>query len=205
MFYSCVWYVEEKNILCYYHFHEICFDSSSPYLHCLCIYMCVTHHWKITSCIEMYVATWHLFLCIPLVVPSTTISLRTRHRAYGPKTLHAPRTLYFLPPDMYMQMKREMRSSIGPDSRAEPGSQVAKEYHTRVKGHEDTPSSRKLFPRTSNPMRQCHTLADSLSSSQASSFLGKKRAVTVAIDGPSAALPMKIISPYHKRQTVVTT
>ena len=116
-----------------------------------------------------------LFLYVPLVVPSTAISPRTQHHAYGPKTLHASRTLYFLPPDLYRELKREMGPSIAPDSRAEPGSQVSKEGHTTKNGHEHTLSSRKLFPRTSNPMRQYHTLADSISSSQASSIFWARR------------------------------
>lgn len=97
-----------------------------------------------------------------------------------------------------------MRSTIQ-KCRTDSHSQVVKEGHRREKEYGDSSSTRKLFSKSSEPLLQYHTLADSLSSSQGSSVLAKRRAATVTDDGANVALPMKIISPTSKLQTVVTT
>ena len=93
---------------------------------------------------------------------------RLGHRAYGPKTVHAEKTLHFLPPSDYNELKKQSRRSVRSKSLT-----ASSGLHTR-----------QIFTQQSTQV-QYHSLADSYPSAKTS-----PRRTKIA---SGQVLPMKIL------------
>ena len=122
-----------------------------------------------------------------------SFSPRLTHRAYGPKTVHAERSLHFLPPEDYEQLRNSRRRQFKANT-THPSEQVA----AKSSQHVDQ-TLKQIFSQTT-PTAEYHTLASSLGLNHGRSPPGKKGSASPSI------LPMKVIDqPQQVSSHLVST
>lgn len=111
---------------------------------------------------------------------------RVNHRAYGPKTVHAERTLYFLPPQEYEQLRKSRRSTAARDKKPDQTTDT------------NTLSGNNALQKIFSQATEYHTLGNS------TSWCRNKPAAQRGNSLPSV-LPMTVLEHPHKATTPLVT
>ena len=165
-----------------------------------CPHVCTSYY---NTCLHSYVyailqlqAYSYMFdnnITIFTVDGRISFSPRLTHRAYGPKTVHAERSLHFLPPEDYEQLRNSRRRQFKANA-THPSEQVA----AKSSQHVDQ-TLKQIFSQTT-PTAEYHTLASSLGLHHGRSPPGKKGSASPSI------LPMKVIDqPQQVSSHLVST
>ena len=109
-------------------------------------------------------------------------SQRVNHRAYGPKSVHAERTLCFLPPKEYELLRKSKCSTAATDTKPDQTADSTK--------HGGNSALQKIFSQTT----EYHTLGNSMS------WRHNKPAAQRGNSSPSV-LPMTVLEHPHKATT----